>query len=414
MKLIDISICDSRDKIAAVRMTGTIASKSGRLHEVWIELPAQFSSFLSDSGDCWLILMMALGVIYNEDVEIDDAVDPLLLLGLKAIAETWKKWHKKLRVPKIDTRTILEHFPASAGHQASFFTGGIDSLHTVLRHLTPPDRSTGAFFTTDLVIKNYHQLPLSEICHDELNLFTAFCGAENKAFVPVSSNVMEFDHRFHYWLVQFTLGPILAFLAHALGKGISKILIASPGVSYEHLMPVSTHPLTDPLFSSTALQVIHDGALHARFEKTEYIATKYPRYLNVLSVCENVKYSNTGAHNCSRCQKCIRTMTALDILDNRAPSFDWANYDGNSFGKLFFKNTGEVAFAQDLANAARARGKDGIAEVVEKAVRRSQRLFWIESGLEMVRRHDFVIEHEATLKEIREKIFSAARLRNRF
>jgi len=75
-----------------------------------------------------------------------------------------------------------------------------------------------------------------------------------------------------------------------------------------HVVPRwGVHPLTDPLLSSEAFRIVHDGAAFTRMEKVETIAD-WPEALQDLRVC----WAGTARdRNCGRCSKCVRTILAF-------------------------------------------------------------------------------------------------------
>jgi hypothetical protein len=74
----------------------------------------------------------------------------------------------------------------------------------------------------------------------------------------------------------------------------------------------SSDPLSDPLLSSESLDLIHHGATHKRVEKIDEIS-RWKFAQDHLRVCFNKEYDESGL-NCSRCEKCTRTMVPLYTL----------------------------------------------------------------------------------------------------
>jgi hypothetical protein len=80
--------------------------------------------------------------------------------------------------------------------------------------------------------------------------------------------------------------------------------------SYADLIPLGSHPLLDPLWSTETTEFVHDGCEATRIEKAAVIASD-DIALKHLRVCwEN----RGGAYNCGRCEKCLRTMACLRTL----------------------------------------------------------------------------------------------------
>jgi hypothetical protein len=107
------------------------------------------------------------------------------------------------------------------------------------------------------------------------------------------------------WLRAF--GGPLAALGHLLGPAVGRILLASDGLGFEH-PEVGSRPSTDPLHGSATLAVERVAHAVTRLDKIRRIASE-PFVQRHLRVC----WQNAGsALNCGRCEKCVRTMLALD------------------------------------------------------------------------------------------------------
>jgi hypothetical protein len=101
-------------------------------------------------------------------------------------------------------------------------------------------------------------------------------------------------------------GGALAALGHLLDNHINRLVIPSSH-SQHYEGPWGSHWELDPLWTSSSVAVEHSDASLARDDKVralgdQEIAMRY------LRVCwEN----NSAAGNCSRCEKCVRTMLVL-------------------------------------------------------------------------------------------------------
>ena len=79
-----------------------------------------------------------------------------------------------------------------------------------------------------------------------------------------------------------------------------------------NLMPAGTHPMADHLLSADRLEIVHHGAATRRIEKVAALI-EWPETYHGLHVCMNMKEYD-GVQNCCRCEKCLRTMTMLEVL----------------------------------------------------------------------------------------------------
>jgi hypothetical protein len=128
-----------------------------------------------------------------------------------------------------------------------------------------------------------------------------FAAAAGKTLVPVSTNHYAFGYRFNLSR-NLTQGSALASVALVLGFPRAYM----PGAyAYHQLMPLGQHPLTDPLWSNEAVELVHDGAEARRVDKLVKVAGNAAALQN-LRVC-----FDDMNENCGRCAKCLRTMVPL-------------------------------------------------------------------------------------------------------
>lgn len=87
-------------------------------------------------------------------------------------------------------------------------------------------------------------------------------------------------------------------------------LVIPSSYAYEDATPWGSHWDTDPLWSSPdKIRIIHDDASVNRRDKIIQLAAE-PLVQRHLRVCWR-NLAPTG--NCSRCEKCLRTMTTLEV-----------------------------------------------------------------------------------------------------
>jgi hypothetical protein len=178
------------------------------------------------------------------------------------------------------------------------FTGGVDSFHSLLRSESSPSL---------LVFCHGFDVPLADRRRMESIDATLHAVGQELSVetVVVRTNLREHPtfcrvhwHRSH--------GGALAALGHLLSSRIQQIVIPS-SFSYDLPQPWGSSWLLDPLWSSSRLRVLHEGASLWRAEKLRRIAG-HPLVAHHLRVCWENR-APTG--NCSRCEKCVRTMLIL-------------------------------------------------------------------------------------------------------
>jgi hypothetical protein len=318
-------------------------------------------------------------------------------------------------VPEVTNWTHSPAPRAASERNASFFSGGIDSLFTLTRHSEKFRRDATRLREDDiqLALHVFHTGQLNQIRRNAVAEAVLGKGAASlgASLVPVFSNIMSFDDEWTQNYARVTHGSGLASIARLVSANLSACLIASSH-TYGQLHPWGSSPVVDPLFSGRDLAILHDGSVFTRFEKTEYI-TMSPEALSALNVCDRL-IEERGYVNCSKCQKCLRTMTALDlcgVTGDAAPAFDWTDYTPESFGQIYFKNWSERSFAEELADAAQLRGRDNIARAIRSAVRRSGVLSPLASVEDQVRHLPSARKGKRLLLKLRAGAYHAVGLR---
>lgn len=138
-----------------------------------------------------------------------------------------------------------------------------------------------------------------------------FARAFNKTLIAVSTNHFAFGYRYNLSR-NLTQGSALAGIALLLG--FPRVYLPA-AYSYSQLIPLGSHPLTDPLWSNESVEVVHDGAEARRLDKVMTIAGNAPALAN-LRVC-----FDDMNDNCGKCAKCLRTMVPLELWGASAAPF---------------------------------------------------------------------------------------------
>jgi hypothetical protein len=129
---------------------------------------------------------------------------------------------------------------------------------------------------------------------------------------------------------------------------------------------MGTHPDLDPLYSSAALAVTHDGADERRIDKVARVA-RWDAALDALRVCYDLgALASTDRLNCGRCHKCVLTMLELVAAGALAdcPGFaadDVRPYETNALRPTTASSAG---YYRELLEPLRARGRADLAAAV--------------------------------------------------
>ena len=136
------------------------------------------------------------------------------------------------------------------------------------------------------------------------------CHSSKSRPTSASSPIVDVD-----WLDGH--GAALAGVAHLLGASYGRVYVPATD-TYATLVPLGSHPLVDPLWSSERVELVHDGASATRLDKLRLVDT-VPVARETLHVCV---HDDTDEFNCGRCWKCVITMVGIRVLglDDRFPT----------------------------------------------------------------------------------------------
>lgn len=186
--------------------------------------------------------------------------------------------------------------------RACFFTGGVDSFFSALRHLEDIDA---------LVFVYGFDVPreeLPDLRSAVTNGVRAAAAELGKPLVEVETNLHDFsDTMDSPWGTTYH-GVALAAVAHLLAPAFGEVLIGATH-PYTDIFPWGSNPLSDPMLSSDRVRLVHDGADADRVQKTIDVSQSEVA-MRHLRVCWENK---DGTYNCGQCSKCIRTQIALRI-----------------------------------------------------------------------------------------------------
>ncbi len=303
-------------KISIRRSESAVSAKifSSR-HPEGFELFVEFSGAEPAADGNWAVPVALLPAMVweEEELQIDAPVSATLLANLPAIQDIYQCWLPDARRVAVRAAEVIDHSTQSAGatrDSASFFSGGVDSLFTLVKN-----RET----LTHMILVHGFDVALCEETYFQALQARAgkVAGAFGKRLIAVRTNVRDFYGQSHdSWALYY--GAVLAAISLCLSGSLSTVLIGS-GYSLDDLVPHGSHPLLDPLWSTGTLRVVHDGAETTRMWKVEVI-TREPAALRMLRVCGEQPESEM---NCGQCEKCLRTMVALQLLGrlDQCPTF---------------------------------------------------------------------------------------------
>jgi hypothetical protein len=370
MKLHEVTRDASPLASGRVRLTGHYSfGPLGEQHEtLWFDVPVEQESFLSTTGNPWLACLLPMAVTLGEPLEICLPVDRSLRETVVGLMHAWRTGYPWRDYQMIEIEAdLLEPSHGSNGQRTlSFFTGGVDSFFTVLRH-QPDGDAINRVQIDDLLTVWGFDIPLADG-----DAFERLVGRNQEiaavlghGVVTIATNLRESAWQLTHW-GEVGQGAGLAGLALALEHGYSKVLVPS-SVGYNLMLPYGTHPFLDQLLSTTTLRIEDDAASFTRQQKLEAL-TGSSLAMSNLRVC----WEGKNDRNCGSCEKCLRTMAALELCDSRhlTSTFPTGAWSVDALASTKLRNRSSAWSRKTLAANAKMLGHRPIERAARKSARR--------------------------------------------
>lgn len=275
---------------------------------------------------------------------------------LAAILHGWWGWEERPRWRFRRGAGAPAAHPGERGTGA-FFSGGVDSFHTLL--FSPrPIRALIGVAGFDVRLRDTERLAWLE---STLREVARQRGIEA---IWIRTNVREIPliegagwERVH--------GAALAAVGHLLRHRLERVLIPST-VPFKRRRAWGSTWEIDPLWSSGSLVFAPDGCEFDRNEKVARLAGN-PLVERYLRVC----WANEpGAVNCSRCEKCLRTMLQWAVCGHPLPrTFDPGVSLEHRLGQVREVPPNSLPLYRDLL--PKLEGRSGLRTAVERLIARS-------------------------------------------
>jgi hypothetical protein len=262
------------------------------------------------------------GVIFyamrlGQDLWVRGPVTRTALLNLNLFQEAWVLWKPQVyHKVKIIPDSIVERAPALERKAIAAFSGGVDSIFTILRHQT---RALGnaSYPLNDAILMVGFDVPLA--VPDQLESLKKrtkpFLDELGLKLLTIRTNLKELG--LQDWEDSFM--SQLACCLNNYSDEFYYALVASSEAYNALVLPWGSNPATDYLLSGDAMQLVHDGAGYSRTEKVARIAAHKTATLAV-QVCWE---GQEASRNCGECEKCIRTQLNFRAVGvQHAPCFD--------------------------------------------------------------------------------------------
>jgi hypothetical protein len=328
---------------------------TGRRHEVWFRVS---EGKAARSIEAFVALVLLPAMTASVDIVLDSGLSQQLRRNIETIQDVFTCWQSGL-FRRISLQGTSPALPPNSGREVGcFFSGGVDSFYSLLKH--NDEIST-------LILVHGFDIPLSDrvLALSVSHAVRDTAARLHKKVVEVHTNVRDFSNNYLHWSMYH--GSALSAIGLLLSQQFATIYIPASH-TYCDLMPWGSHPLIDPLWSTEQLTFVHDGCEATRVAKVAAISTSDVAMRN-LRVCWR---NPDGAYNCGRCDKCLRTMVNLYLAGALGQCATLpAKLDLKQIARTPIEKESARAFARENLLALRARGGDPeLIDAIEKALDR--------------------------------------------
>ena len=307
----------TKDGHAIVSARIEMANKQINFPEyIWYRVPDRYASALDTQSDAVLVGSLLAGMYYSEDIQVRGTVSPRLAYHLDEY-----QFILNLRMPKVMHRVSIhyEHLKPLAAHPVgvgSTFSGGVDSLFTIWKHLPQNQLDPNFQVTHGIFIRGFDILHRERDDYQQLfDQFTIQAAKLGFEVIELETNMVSITHQ--RMDLSYSYGPLIVSTGLALPNLFHRFYVPSSGDYYmlkNHAY--TSDPMVDGFLATDTMDIIHHGSTHLRVEKVEAISN-WETAQKLLWVCLDAKFEE-HSWNCSRCEKCVRTMIplyALGVLD---------------------------------------------------------------------------------------------------
>lgn len=314
-----------------VRMYTYITIGNNTPQKMWIETSKEYSEYLTyERSDAFVVGILNWAMREGHDIICDAPMGEHLYYQItRYVIPGLVAGSSKMHPIKIECEIDSTLLP-NAGCVATGVTCGVDSLYSIMTNedsLFPLHKLTHLTFFN--VGSHGEGEQADKIFKERLRIAESFCNECNYPLVVINSNLHQVIHQDHFFSASYSA----CFAILALQKMWNIYYLASAGNDYNSFTLKNNHLRCSedyeifllPLLSTNQLHIDSSGAGVTRQNKLKAIKEYRPSYKH-LNVC------TIDGPNCSRCEKCIRTMIGLEslgVLDRYKDVFDLDFYYKN-------------------------------------------------------------------------------------
>jgi hypothetical protein len=344
--------------------------------DIFFETTLDYAADLNCNPNAFLTVCAIPAMRFGEErIAIDAPICPQLKSGLITAMHCLTTWYGAPRkVIPIEAPLQTEAPPAPQPRSGCFFSGGVDALTMVYNNRQHYPRQHPSSFRDAIMVYGM----LKSETHQEADAYRymvkemEFLAKDSELnLIPVFTNakthLQDLDPKVQFWLKEFQ-SAFLSAIGHCFSSRFSLLSIASSS-DVEYQNSYGSHPLLDPQYSSSTLQIRHEDITISRLKKA-HILGGWDAAIRHLRVCNTGGEFQDGYHNCGRCEKCMRTKTELFAAGvlHKADSFVDKEITAKRLYKAAAQNKDCHADAHylELIEPLQKMGRSDLASVIQQ------------------------------------------------
>ncbi len=312
----------------------------------------------------WALLSVLFGAMrWKRTIRVEGPVSRRLMQNLEDFQMAFSAWFDHFTAVELTAQSEITSPGKKDGDRAVIaFSGGVDACFSAYRHIFKRPGVRHWNLQTAMLVHGF-DLPL-----DKPEAFQIAYDGAQRILADTGVNLAVMRTNVRALLPQgwsYTYVSVLAACLHQFGYEHAVGLIGSDE-PYQHLvLPWGSNPVTNPLLSSDAFEIVTDATGYTRTEKVRHVAN-WPAALNDLRVCW--QGPKTGK-NCGRCEKCVRTILNFRAVGAKLPPAFASDIDDTQIAQIACKNEIQRTFLKDILKTARESGiRDSWVEALASAV----------------------------------------------
>lgn len=314
----------NRNKKQILQATITWENARFQADRYYFSVDEKHAELLGNPADAFLCGAILPAYIHGEErVKVEGDICPYLADNLQEALfwiSAWYPEYARQEPIKIDAGYGSSVYKAPGS--ALFYSGGVDAAFSLAhnRDCIPVDHPASV---SCLILVRGFDIGGKRAEEENPAAIEAFNRATDQALIAangydaelitLATNIRHLDDRSGIWGEVYVAGALSA-CAHALGNAAGQFYISAAGEPLGETGDMShygTHPLLDPCYSGSAIQIKHYLSNYdSRLDRLRVISN-HPILFNSLRVCFNPPADQL---NCQQCEKCVRTRLQLEII----------------------------------------------------------------------------------------------------